>query len=84
MSKISNETDLEESNVYINWLKKSIADEYLNYYKFTDFKNTQQIGEGAFGKVFCANWKDTDAIFALKSFNIYKLTFKEVVNEVTI
>ncbi len=81
---MSNEIDIKESNTYIYWLEKSISDESLNYYEYSDFKNTQPIGEGAFGKVFCANWKDTDAIFALKSFNIYKLTFKEVVNEVTI
>ncbi len=62
---ISNETDLEESNC-IDWLEKSIADEYFNYYEYSDFKNIFLIGKDAFGIVSRANWKDADAIFALQ------------------
>ena len=76
---MSNKTDLD---IYIEWLEKSIADEYFNYYEYSNFINIQPIGNGAFGKVSRANWKGTDAILALKSFNDYKLTLKEVVNEV--
>ena len=80
---MSNKTDLvEESNVYISWLEKSITDEYFNNYEYSDFRNIQPIGKGSFGKVFRANWKDTDTIFALKSFDNYDLSLKEVVNEV--
>ena len=77
-----NEADIKESIAYIDWLENSIANEYFNYYEYSDFKNTQPIGSGNFGKVSRANWKDTDTIFALKSFDNYKLTLKEVVNEV--
>ncbi len=79
---MSNLTDIKESNDYIDWLEKSITDEYFNYYEYSNFKNIQLIGNGNFGKVSRANWKDTDAILALKSFDVYKLTLKDVINEV--
>ncbi len=79
---MSNVADIEESIVYIDWLENSIVNEYFNYYEYSDFKNIQPIGIGAFGKVSRANWKDTNTIFALKSFDNHKLTLKEVVNEV--
>ena len=81
---MSNEADSEELNVNIVWLEKSIADEYLNYYEYSDFRDIKLIGQGNFGKVFSANWKNTDTTFALKSFDDYNLTLKEVVNEVQI
>ncbi len=73
---MSNETD---PDIYTEWLEKSITNDH---YEYSDFKNIQPIGSGNFGKVFYANWKDTDTILALKSFDDYKLTLKEVVNEV--
>ena len=78
-----NEPDLnKKSDDYINWLEKSITNEYFNYYEYSDFKKIQPVGSGHFGKVSRANWKNTDTIFALKSFNNYKTTLKEVVDEV--
>ncbi|CAB4397237.1 unnamed protein product [Rhizophagus irregularis] len=74
--------DPSESNDYINWLEKSTIDEYLNYYEYSDFKNTQLIGGGNFGKVFRSNYKNSDTIFALKTFDNCKLTLKEIVNEI--
>jgi hypothetical protein len=74
--------DPSESNDYISWLEKSTIDEYLNYYEYSDFKNTQLIGGGNFGKVFRSNYKNSDTIFALKTFDNCKLTLKEIVNEV--
>ncbi len=70
------------NNFEIDWLEKSIADEYINYYEYSNFKNIQRIGSGAFGRVSHASWKDTGKTFALKSFNNYQVTLKEVVNEV--
>lgn len=40
-SNINNPVDLKK---YINWLEKSIDDEYLDYYKYSEFKNIQQLG----------------------------------------
>ena len=44
-----------ESNDDIVWLEKSIADEYFNYYEYSDFRNIQPIGKGRYGKVFRVN-----------------------------
>ncbi|CAG8626306.1 11415_t:CDS:2 [Funneliformis caledonium] len=76
---MSNDIDIHE---YLNWLEKSIVDEYFNYYEYSDFNNIQPIGSGNFGRVSRAKWKDSDAIFALKSFVNLKLTLKEIVNEI--
>ena len=70
------------SNEYINWIEKSICNEHINYYEYSDFKHIRLIGYGSSGNVICANWKNTDCIFALKSFNNEQTTLKEVVNEV--
>ena len=78
---MSNETDLKESKFYINWLRKSIEEKYISYYKYSDFGNLQQIGSGSYGDVVRANWK-TNRLYALKFFNNDKITLKEVVNEV--
>jgi serine/threonine protein kinase len=67
---------------YINWLENSISNEHIKYYKYSDFKNEQLIGRGAFASVFCANWKDTEIILALKTFSNPKSILEEVVNEV--
>ena len=73
---------IKESNFYINWLEKSINDNYLSYFEYSDFKNSQEIGNGAHGKVTRVNWKNVDDFFVLKSFRNDKFTLKEVVNEV--
>ncbi len=40
------------------------------------------IKESSFGNVMRTNWKNTNRLFALKSFKNDKITLKEVVNEV--
>ena len=81
--KMSNSKN-KDANYYINWLEKSIEDEYLNHYEYSEFENLESIGSGSYGNVFRANLKDTDSLFALKTFNNDKITLKEVVNEVII
>ncbi|PKK71742.1 hypothetical protein RhiirC2_778039 [Rhizophagus irregularis] len=44
MQKQSNINDPVDLKKYINWLEKSIDDEYLDYYKYSEFKNIQQLG----------------------------------------
>ena len=73
---------IRDQDNYVDWLEKSIANEHIKYYEYSDFNNIQQIGSGASGNVFRANWKNTDTIFALKSFYNHKSTLKEIVNEV--
>ncbi|RGB32847.1 kinase-like domain-containing protein, partial [Rhizophagus diaphanus] len=78
---MSNESNLKESNVYIDWLERSISEENIAYYKYSEFKDLIFIGSGSFGSVYRANWRNIDNIYALKSFNNDKTTLKEVVNE---
>ena len=66
-----------------DWLEDSITNGYLNYYEYSEFKNIQPLGNGSYGSVVRANWKNTDTILAVKSFNNQALTFyKEIINEV--
>ncbi len=69
-------------DINIDWLEKSIINEYINYYKYSDFEIVKQIGSRSFENVACANLKHADCIFALKSFKNDKVTLEEVINEV--
>ncbi|CAI2178004.1 1909_t:CDS:2, partial [Funneliformis geosporum] len=69
-------------DIYIDWLEKSISDEYLTHYKYSDFNNLTEIGNGSFGSVIRASWKIPDRYFVLKPFNNDTITLKEVVNEI--
>ncbi|POG58709.1 kinase-like domain-containing protein, partial [Rhizophagus irregularis DAOM 181602=DAOM 197198] len=51
------------------------------YYEYSDFKNIRPIGNGSYGKVNRANWKNTDHFFALKSFSNNKQTLEEIIKE---
>ncbi|CAB5363149.1 unnamed protein product [Rhizophagus irregularis] len=82
MSKETKETDPKDSNIYIDWLEKSIVDEYINYYDYSEFKNLEPLGNGSYGSVVRAKWRNSDTFFALKTFNNDKITLKEVVNEI--
>src|SRR4051794_26635611 len=78
---MANDTEIEKSN-YIDWLEKSISEEHIIYYEYSDFRNLQPIGSGSYGNVVRANWKN-DRLYALKSFKNDKITLKEV-NEVKV
>ncbi|PKC15822.1 hypothetical protein RhiirA5_407728 [Rhizophagus irregularis] len=71
----------EDLNYYIDWLDNSITEEHIKYYKYSDFTNIQQIGKGSYGNVIRVNWKNSNRLFAIKSFNNDKQTLKEVVKE---
>ncbi|RIA90114.1 kinase-like domain-containing protein, partial [Glomus cerebriforme] len=73
---------IKDSNFYIDWLEKSITNEYFNYYEYSEFKNIEPIGSGSYGSVVRAKWRSTDKLFALKTLNNDKVTLKEVVNEI--
>lgn len=67
------------------WIKEAIDKKFFKLYEFKDFSNVQKIGEGGFGTVSRANWKNSDQIFALKTFNsINNDTAKEIAREVII
>ncbi|CAB5314084.1 unnamed protein product [Rhizophagus irregularis] len=71
-----------EKNCYMEWLEKSISEEFITSYEFSEFKILQKIGKGSFGSVRSASWKNNDQVFALKCFNGDKTTLKEIVNEI--
>src|SRR6266536_3428209 len=73
------------SNEWINWIEEAVTKNYFKHYEFKHFNNIQEIGTGSFGKVYRANWKNSDEYFALKSFfNLNNATVKEIINEVII
>jgi serine/threonine protein kinase len=73
------------SNEWVNWIEEAITKNYFKHYEFKHFSDIQEIGSGGFGKVYRANWKNSDKYFALKSFfNLNNATVKEIVNEVII
>ncbi|GBC21990.2 kinase-like domain-containing protein [Rhizophagus irregularis DAOM 181602=DAOM 197198] len=75
----------EKTNEWINWIEEAIDKKHIKNYEYENFKNIQEIGSGAFGKVFRANWKSFDHYLALKSFyDLNKITLKEIVNEINL
>ena len=83
---MSNNTELKvtgNSNEWINWIEESISKKRIKHYKYKDFRDIQNIGYGNFGKVYRANWKNSEKYFVLKSlFNLDDATIKEIVHEV--
>ncbi|RGB31985.1 kinase-like domain-containing protein [Rhizophagus diaphanus] len=72
----------EDINEWINWIEEAIIKKHIKYYEYEYFKNIKEIGSGAFGKVFRANWKNFDNYLVLKTFfNLNSITLKEIVNE---
>ncbi|CAG8736022.1 5668_t:CDS:1, partial [Funneliformis mosseae] len=43
---------------YIEWLEKSIANKYVNHFEYSEFQDFRLIGNGAFGEVMHAYWKN--------------------------
>ncbi|GBC05381.1 hypothetical protein RclHR1_00620021 [Rhizophagus clarus] len=75
--------DTENANEWVNWIEEAIDKEYFKLYEYKHFYNIQEIGSGAFGKVYRANWKNSEQCIALKSFfNLNNVTVKEIVHEI--
>ncbi|RGB39230.1 kinase-like domain-containing protein, partial [Rhizophagus diaphanus] len=70
------------TNECINWIDEVISKEYFRFYEHEYFNNVQRIGTGGFGKVYRANWKNSEQYLALKYFfNLDDVTAKEIVHE---
>ncbi|CAB4396027.1 unnamed protein product [Rhizophagus irregularis] len=66
----------------INQIEEAISKRHIKYYEYKYFNNTEEIGIGGFGKVFRANWKNSEQYLALKSFfNLDIATIKELSHE---
>ena len=77
--------DTENANEWVNWIEEAVSKGYLKYYEYKDFKNIEEIGSGAFGKVYRAIWKNnSNNYLALKSLSNLNNTaaIKEFVHEV--
>src|SRR3954468_6128247 len=72
-------TDADEP---LQWIEDGIIKNYINYHDYNEFQNIQQIGFGAYGKVYRATLENSNTVVALKSFENSKCVVKEVVNEV--
>jgi hypothetical protein len=76
---------IENQNERISWIEEAISKKYIKYYEYKDFSNIQKIGHGQFGKVYRANWKNSEQYFTLKSlFNLNNDSVMEIIREVII
>jgi len=83
MSDDTNDTELKVTDNSNNLIEEAIEKYCLKLYEYKHFSNIQKIGTGGFGKVYRANWKNSEQYLALKSFfNIDNITAKEIVHEV--
>ncbi|CAB4388244.1 unnamed protein product [Rhizophagus irregularis] len=74
--------DNEHKIEFINWIEEAIDKEYYKLYEYENFHNIQEIGSSVFGKVYRANWKNSEQYVALKSFfNLNDVAVKEIIHE---
>ena len=79
----SSDPNYTNADEWVQWIEDGISREYINYYEYSEFQNIQQIGFGAFSKVYRATRGSFNTLVAIKSFeNTSKLAIKEIVNEV--
>jgi hypothetical protein len=72
-----------KNNNSISWIGEAISKRHLKYYEYDHFSNVQVIDSGGYGKIYRANWKNSDQHFALKEFiKLDNAAVKEIVYEV--
>ncbi|CAB4379781.1 unnamed protein product [Rhizophagus irregularis] len=65
-----------------NWIEDAISKNLIKRYEYEDFSEIKKIAFGYYGKVYCANWKNSAVKYALKSFNLnIAENIEEIVNE---
>ena len=88
MSNKNNKNEMDATknqNEWISWIEEAIYKKHIKYYEYNDFHNIQIIGYGQFGKVYRANWKNSEKYFALKSlFKLENVAVKEIIHEVIV
>ncbi|CAG8632088.1 17351_t:CDS:2 [Gigaspora margarita] len=62
-------------------IQKCLVEGQVKFYEYTRFKDIELIGEGGYGKVYRATFKDNEITVALKSFKGNHVSIKEIVNE---
>ncbi|RIA86891.1 hypothetical protein C1645_828590, partial [Glomus cerebriforme] len=82
MSNNNEMQNFENADEWINWIEEAINKKHIKYYEYDQFNDFQEIGTGAFGKVFRASYNKAENYFALKSFfNLNSATIKGIVRE---
>jgi hypothetical protein len=71
-----------------NWIEDVISKIHTKYFDHEQFRNIEKIGQGEFGNVYRANWKNWEQHLALKSLSklpdLGVVVAKELVHEVII
>ncbi|GBC02298.1 hypothetical protein RclHR1_04550005 [Rhizophagus clarus] len=71
------------SNPCINWIEEAISKRHIKYYEYKNFDNIKEISTGTYGKIYRANWKNSNKYLSLKSFFVREnSTIKEIIHEV--
>ena len=81
-AKMITDKQTNNSNDYDDWVEKAVTENYIKYYNYDKFTNMKEINNGSVGNIYRASWKETDTLLVVKS--SYKLTVKEIINEVFI
>ncbi|RGB27424.1 kinase-like domain-containing protein [Rhizophagus diaphanus] len=77
--------DTVNTNEWVNWIEEAVDKGHLKFYEYEEFNKIQHIGTGGFGNVYRANWKNSEKLYALKSFfSLNNITMKEIVRELKI
>ncbi|RGB40144.1 kinase-like domain-containing protein [Rhizophagus diaphanus] len=73
---------VSHSNEEVNWFADEISKGRIKLFDYEDFSEMKQIGNGYYGKVYCAIWNNSAVKYALKSFNLnITENIKKIVNE---
>ncbi|RIA81550.1 hypothetical protein C1645_551685 [Glomus cerebriforme] len=82
---MSNIIEIKTTDNSNEWIEESISKTIIKNYGFEHFHHIQEIGEGTFGKVYRAKWKNSEQYFALKSLKSLSApnnaTVKEIIHE---
>ncbi|GES93144.1 kinase-like domain-containing protein [Rhizophagus clarus] len=54
----------------IEWIEDGISKKHIKYYEYEHFSNIEKIGNGGFGKVYRAKWKNMEQYLSSSKYNI--------------
>ncbi|GBC20367.2 kinase-like domain-containing protein [Rhizophagus irregularis DAOM 181602=DAOM 197198] len=76
------DNEIQVANNSKEWIKEVISKKHIKYYEYIQFHNIEKIGNGNFGKVYRAKWKNSEQYMILKSFyNFDNAIVKEIIRE---
>ena len=58
---------INNKNEWNSWVEEAISKKHIKHYDYKCFSNIQEIDIGGFGKIYRANYKDSEQYFALKT-----------------